>query len=227
MNFDFGKGMDFGFGKGMDFGKNIKIDNLLNSLKNLKNLKPTIGKSWPAISNTNLFQVKTAQARAPMKQRNILGEAITDVAKKSKAFNALKDSITPLLNTYEINRVNSINLFDSYQNYLNENKKLEKQVRDTHADIQTNDRKTFYQNEATGSLDLYYWILLSVYIVTVVGFAVCWYLLPTTLSTPKLLFLFICLLLYPLFSTRILQYIMYLYNLSLEYLPKNVYNKPP
>ena len=213
--------MNFG---AMNYGT-MNFDSLLSSLNNLKNIKPTIGNSLPALSNTNLFQVKTAQARAPA--RNILKEANTDVAKKKKAFNALNDSITQLLNKYEINRVNSINLFDSYQNYLDENKKLEKQVRDTNADIQTNDRKTFYQNEATDSLDLYYWILLSVYIITVVGFAVCWYLLPTTATNPKLLFLFICLLLYPLFSTRILQYIMYLYNLSLEYLPNNVYNKPP
>jgi hypothetical protein len=217
MNFDFGKGMNFGA---------FKFDSLVNSLKNLKNIKPTIGKSWPAISNTNLFKLKTAPLYvAAAARRNILGEADLEVETKRKNFNALKDSITPILNTYEINRVNSINLFDSYQNYLTENKKLGKQVLDTNSEIQTNDRKTYYQNEATDSLDLYYLILLSVYIVTVVGFAICWYLLPTTLSTPKIVFLFICLILYPLFSLRILQYIMYLYTLLLEYLPNNVYNK--
>ena len=222
MNFDFGKGMNFG---NMNFGA-FKFDSLVNSLKNLKNIKPTIGKSWPAISNTNLFKLKTAPLYvAAAARRNILGEADLEVETKRKNFNALKDSITPILNTYEINRVNSINLFDSYQNYLTENKKLGKQVLDTNSEIQTNDRKTYYQNEATDSLDLYYLILLSVYIVTVVGFAICWYLLPTTLSTPKIVFLFICLILYPLFSLRILQYIMYLYTLLLEYLPKNVYNK--
>lgn len=221
-------------GQSMNVGQNMnvgafKLDSLFNSLSNLKNMKQTIGSALPAVSTAATLQKITEQARVNQRsvQRNITGEADAAVETKRKAFNTLKDSITPILNTHEINRVNSINLFDSYQNYLDENKKLEKRVRDTNSDIQTKDRKTFYQNEATDSLDLYYTVLLVAYIVTVVGFAVCWYLLPTTLSNPKLLFLFICLVLYPLFSTRMLQYIMYLYNLSLEYLPKNVYNKPP
>ena len=208
-----------------DFMKSMNLESLFKSLSNLKNMKPSAsGSAWPSISNSSTFQMKSNQIYAS--QRNILGEANTEEAKKMNEFNALKDSITPILNTYENNRVNSINLFDSYKNYIEENKKLEKQVTDTNSDIQTNDRKTFYQNEASESLDLYYWILLSVYIITVVGFAVCWYLLPTAMSNPKLLFLFICLVLYPLFSTRILQYIMYLYNLLLDFLPKNMYNQP-
>lgn len=201
----------------------MNLESLFKSLSNLKNMKPSTS-STPSISNSSTFQMKSNQIYSS--QRNILGEANTEEAKKMKEFNALKDSITPILNTYENNRVNSINLFDSYKNYIEENKKLEKQVTDTSSDIQTNDRKTFYQNEASESLDLYYWILLSVYILTVVGFAVCWYLLPTGMSNPKLLFLFICLVLYPLFSTRILHYIMYLYNLLLDFLPKNMYNQP-
>lgn len=210
MNFDFGKSMNF------------KFDDLFKSISNLKNMKPSTSSWFP--SNSNLFQIKSKEVYAS--QRNIPGEAISKAKEELDKFNALKNSITPLLDTYENNRVNSINLFDSLRNYEEENKKLEKQVTDTSSDIQTNDRKTFYQNEASESLDLYYWILLSVYILTVVGFAVCWYLLPTAMSNPKLLFLFICLVLYPLFSTRILQYIMYLYNLLLDFLPKNMYSKP-
>ena len=213
-NMNFGN-MNFG---GFNFG------NLLSSLKSLKNMRPSVSVSaWPSISNTQTLQKITTNLQ--VKARNILGEADDDVKKKKDNFNAIVTGITPILNTYEINRVNSINLFDSYNNYLSENKKLEKNVNDTSSDIQTNDRKTFYQNEATDSLNLYYGILLVVYILTVIGFAVCWYLLPTTASNPKILFLFICLLLYPLFSSRILHYIMYLYNLALDYLPKNAYNK--
>ena len=205
-----------------DFMKSMNLEALFKSLSNIKNMKPSTS-TGPSISNSSTFQMKTNQIYAS--QRNILGEALAEETKKMKEFNALKDSITPILNTYENNRVNSINLFDSYKNYIEENKTLEKQVTDTSSDIQTNDRKTFYQNEASESLDLYYWILLSVYIACVIGFAVCWYMLPTTMSNPKLLFLFICLGLYPLFSTRILQYIMYLYNLLLDFLPKNMYSK--
>ncbi len=173
----------------------------------------------PSISNSRLFQLKSDQVYA--RQRNIPQEAIAKAKEQSDKFDSLKNSITPILDTYENNRVNSINLLDSHENYKDENEKLKKQLANTSSDIQTNDRKTFYQNEASESLDSYYWILLSVYIVTVVGYAVCWYMLPTTMSNPKLLFLFICLVLYPLFSTRILQYIMYLYNLLLDFLPKN------
>ncbi len=203
----------------MNFG-NFNFDSLLKSVSNIKNMKSsTSGSTWPSISNSSTLRTTNSQVRAAA--RDVRGEADTDVTKKMKEFNDLKNSITPILNTYENNRVNSINLFDSLQNYIDENKKLEKQVADTSSDIQTNDRKTFYQNESTDSLDSYYWILLSVYIVTVIGFAVCWYMLPTAMSNLKLMFLFICLILYPLFSTRILQYIMYLYNLLLDFLPKN------
>ena len=206
-----------------DFMKSMNFDSLFKSLSNLKNMRPSTS-TGPSISNSTTFQLKTNEVYAS--QRNILGEANTEKAKKMNEFNALKKSTESLLDTYENNRVNSINLLDSLDNYIEENKKLKKQIANTSSDIQTNDRKTFYQNEASESLDSYYWILLSIYIVTVVGFAVCWYLLPTTMSNPKLLLLFICLVLYPLFSTRILQYIMYLYNLLLDFLPKNMYNQP-
>jgi hypothetical protein len=217
-NMNFGK-LNFG---NMKFG-GFNFNSLLTSLNNLKNMKPSVTvSSWP-VSNTKTIQKINAELQ--VKARNILGEADDDVNKRKGDFNAIVTGITPILNTYETNRVNSINLFDSYNNYLAENKKLEKNVNDITSDIQTNDRKTFYQNEATDSLNLYYDILLVVYILTVIGFAVCWYLLPTTVSNPKLLFLFICLLLYPLFSERIIRYIMYLYNLALDYLPRNAYNK--
>jgi len=208
-----------------DFMKSMNLESLFKSLSNLKNMKPSAsGSAWPSISNSSTFQMKSNQIYAS--QRNIPEEAISKAKEELDRFNALKKSTESLLDTYENNRVNSINLLDSHDNYIEENEKLKKQLANTSSDIQTNDRKTFYQNEASESLDSYYWILLSVYIVTVVGFAVCWYLLPTTMSNPKLLFLFICLILYPLFSTRILQYIMYLYNLLLDFLPKNMYNQP-
>jgi hypothetical protein len=192
---------------------------VMASLTKLKNMKQSIGNSWPKVNNSRQLQKKNNQVRA--EKRNIPGEASIEVARRKSEFDSLVASINITLVTYEIIRVNSINLFDSYNNYVTENKKLEKQVNVTSSDIQTNDRKTYYQNEATDSLDLYYTILLFFYILTVIGFVVCWFMLPTALSSPKILFLFICIFLYPLFSTRILQYIMYLYNLALDYLPKN------
>ena len=195
-----------------------------NQFKKIKKIMAQMKASnIPTVATTvaTTLAVKTKQVQEVY--RDIPGEAEKNTMGLQDAYNTLLKQTKANLDIYETNRNNSLNLFDSYNNYVSENKKLKKQVENTNTDIQTNDRKTFYEDEATETLNLYYSILLGLYIIIVFSFGVCWFVFPSTSTNPKILFLFICLILYPIFSTRILQYIMYLYNLLLDYLPKTTF----
>jgi hypothetical protein len=67
------------------------------------------------------------------------------------------------MNTYDTNLTNAINLLDSYTNYVDENKDLKKQLDQMGGDIDTNDRKTYYEDEAIDSLNYYYSWMISIY----------------------------------------------------------------
>ena len=196
-----------------------------------KKVKVSDSKQISTPTNLSSFATSFATSFAPSVTPSVTEKELRDIPKEAEDkknklqadYNTLLKQTKDILDIYENNRFNSINLFDSYNNYVSENKKLEKQIGDTHTDIQTNDRKTFYEDEATETLNLYYSILLGLYIIIVFSFAVCWFVFPSTSTNPKILFIFICLILYPIFSTRILQYIMYLYNLLLDYLPKSTF----
>lgn len=201
--------------------KNL-IKKIYTAIDKIKASRPSASiptASIPTVATTLAVETKLIQEV----YRDIPSEAEKKVKDFQDAYNILFNQTKANLDIYETIRNNTINLFDSYNNYVSENKKLEKQLGDTHTDIQTNDRKTFYEDEATETLNLYYSILLGLYIIIVFSFAVCWFVFPSKSTNPKILFLFICLILYPIFSTRILQYIMYLYNLLLDYLPKSTF----
>jgi hypothetical protein len=203
------------------------ISNQFNIFKKLKTAMTQIKASRPSASIATVASIPTVATTLAVATnqvyRDIPGKAVKKVNQLQDKYTTLYNETKANLDIYETNRNNSLNLFDSYNNYVSENKKLKKQVENTNTDIQTNDRKTFYEDEATETLNLYYSILLGLYIIIVFSFGVCWFVFPSTSTNPKILFLFICLILYPIFSTRILQYIMYLYNLLLDFLPKSAF----
>jgi len=142
-----------------------------------------------------------------------------DVAARQKAFNEAAANAKILMGAYDTNLTNAVNLLDSYTNYVNENNGMKQRLEQMGGDIDTNDRKTYYEDEAIDSLDFYYSWMINFYFLLVSIFAICWVLFPSLYPNNVKGFALLFFVIYPLFSTRLLQYIFYLYNQFLELLP--------
>lgn len=194
-----------------DLQNKIKLFNA-NLKKNMIPLKSS--GDWQLSQQMNAA-IQSASADKPSIQSTIEG----DVAARQKAFNQVAANAKVLMNAYDINLTNAVNLLDSYTNYVSENSNLKKQLSQMDGDINTNDRKTYYQDEAIDSLNYYYSWMISIYFILVSIFAICWVLFPSLYSNTVKGLLLLFFVIYPLFSTRILKYLFYLYNQLLELLP--------
>jgi hypothetical protein len=194
-----------------DLQKKIKLFSA-NIKKNMIPLKST---GDFALSQQMNAAIQSASAPKPSIESTIEG----DVAARRKAFNEVAKNANFLMNSYDTNLTNAVNLLDSYTNYVSENKELKKQLDQMGGDIDTNDRKTYYQDEAIDSLNYYYSWMISIYFLLVIIFAICWGLFPSLYSNTVKGLALLFFVIYPLFSTRMLKYIFYLYNQFLELLP--------
>jgi hypothetical protein len=125
------------------------------------------------------------------------------------------------LQTALINSGHSSELLSQYknQNYL-----LEQQLSETHGDILTNDRKTYYETDALKNLKLWYrfywYIYYFLFIVLIIGFI----LSKSILNTASKIIIAILLMFYPYYIDKILHKINNFYHSTLDVIPKNVYN---
>ena len=107
--------------------------------------------------------------------------------------------------------------------YLNENDKLSKQLKNDSNDILTNERKTYYEDQEIGSLNGYYYILLVIYIIVVICFAIFSLIYPSQFSILSKLILLLIFVALPFISTWILGKIIFLIYWLFGFLPKNIY----
>jgi hypothetical protein len=183
-----------------------------NMKKNMIPLKSS--GDWQLSQQMNAA-IQSVSAPQPSIQSTIEG----DVAARQKAFNEAAANAKILMGAYDTNLTNAVNLLDSYTNYVNENNGLKQRLEQMDGDINTNDRKTYYEDEAIDSLNFYYSWMISIYFLLVSIFAICWVLFPSLYSNTVKGFALLFFVIYPLFSTRMLKYIFYLYNQFLELLP--------
>ena len=132
--------------------------------------------------------------------------------------------ITTQIDTYEGLLINFKNVAELYLKYKTENVQLIKDLKDETNDVLTNERKTYYEDQKIGGLKgFYYYILLGIYIICLIGFIIFSLMYPSQTSLIKKLVTFICFILLPFFSTWILEKFIYLIYTLYELLPKNVY----
>lgn len=190
-----------------------KINSFNASLR--KNMIPLKSTGDWALSQQMNAAIQSASAPKPSIQSTIEG----DVAARQKAFNEVATNAKVLMDAYDTNLTNAVNLLDSYTNYVSENKDLKKKLNQIDSDIDTNDRRTYYEDEATASLNYYYSLMITSYIVLIFIYAVCWFLFPSLYSNTVKGVSLVFFIIYPLFSTRLLKYIFYLYKQFIELLP--------
>jgi hypothetical protein len=139
-------------------------------------------------------------------------------------FESDSKEITTQIDTYEGLLLNFKNVAELYLKYKTENVQLIKDLKDETNDVLTNERKTYYEDQKIDGLKgFYYYILLGIYIICLIGFIIFSLMYPSQTSFMGKLVSIIGFILLPFFSTWILDKIIYLIYTVYDMLPKNVY----
>jgi len=156
---------------------------------------------------------------------NKLQEKADQISDKfTEYFHSDSKEIKTQIDTYEGLLINFKNVAELYLNYKKENVKLIKDLKDESNDVLTNERKTYYEDQKIDGLKgFYYYILVGIYIICLIGFIIFSLMYPSQSSWIKKLVTFIGFILLPFFSTWILGTFIYLIYKLYETLPKNVY----
>ena len=131
---------------------------------------------------------------------------------------------------YNTDIINSQNTKELYEEYLKKNAKLEKAIKDSHGDVLTNDRKTYYENSKIDEITTWnkflrigYYILVFVYFISIVVSP-----LPIDMSRSKQILMLLFFIIYPFLMDYLIVnwfikwYYDYYYNIY-NSSSKNVY----
>ena len=141
-------------------------------------------------------------------------------------FNANIKTAKTLNDTYSSLYTNYEYVVELLQNYIDENKHIEKRVHTIHSDIVTNDRKTYYESQHLMNLRTWYVYLWWVYIALVLFFIVAsifWGGYRMRILYKLLLVLILAI--YPFVAYSIFVCIMDLFAYFYSLIPSNIYKK--
>jgi len=160
---------------------------------------------------------------------NMMEEELKQKAEKiaqllGENFNEEVSSAQTMNTYYNTAIINSSYTQELLDEVTKQNIDLEKQLREQHGDILTNDRKTYYETDALDRLKLWYKFWWYIYYLLVLVFLIGMIFSPSQLSLMKKVILFILLVFYPYYIDYIMNWIYNLYRNVQDSLPKSVYN---
>lgn len=125
---------------------------------------------------------------------------------------------------YNLAVINSGNTKALLQEYIVSNDELKSQLRNSHGDILTNDRKTYYEKGALNGLSNWYKIWWYIYYVLIVVLLLGLLMSKSQLSTIKKSIIFILLLFYPYYINPVIKWLYNTYISITKMFPKSAYN---
>jgi len=158
----------------------------------------------------------------------VLDEATTDadtlVKSMQEKFDKIVIDIEQQIDVNDSLETNYSRMNDLYDEYSEENKKMEQLLKKVKDDIVTNDRKTYYEQQYIDSLELRYYWYRFIYIF--LGFIVIGIVLfKYSGSWIKKLLIIVCFIFYPIFIVPIVIYLIKCVKYIVGFFPKNVYHK--
>jgi len=144
-----------------------------------------------------------------------------------KAYQEEISKIKSQLDTYNGLLINFDNVADLYKKYKKENVELFKELKNITNDVLTNQRKTYYKDQEIERSNGYssYILLLTIYIIVVICFAIFSLMYPSQLSFLFRILLLCVFITLPFVSTWILGIIIQLVYWLFSFIPKNVYKE--
>lgn len=191
--------------------------NYLNAVNNLNNAPQEVQTTYQQYLNFT-----QGSGAYPQYQQSNLEQQAENISTEYQAnFNNEMNNVKTLLSTYTGLYNNYKNIYDLNKIYTKENYELQKDIDITNTDTLTNDRKTFYENQATESLKKYYIFFSIVY-----GIVIMYYLrnmIKYNYHTPTAVGFLLLLIIYPFISLWLSLRLISFYNFLLDLLPKNQY----
>jgi hypothetical protein len=129
-----------------------------------------------------------------------------------------------LLASYASLLVNLQHVSDYNGELSKENGYLLKKLTDLRADIVTNDRKSYYEDQGILNLGFYYLLFLILYFCVILAFIICMFFKHSEFSRGKQISILVLMILYIFLGAPILTWIVGLFKKIGDMLPKNIYN---
>ena len=159
------------------------------------------------------------QEQELQKQANLITQQITN------KFNEETNNAHLMNSYYNTEVINSANTIELYEEYLKKNADLEKSIKELHGDVLTNDRKTYYENDAIDNVKLWHKFFKICYYILVAAYVISIFVSTSEMSRVKQIVIAIILAVYPFIIDPIVKWLYSMY-LSLENnAPSNVYMK--
>jgi hypothetical protein len=147
------------------------------------------------------------------------------VSKFTNNFNNEVKQIKNKITTYSGLLNNYNNVYDLYLKYIDEKNHLQKDYTTNTADVVTNDRKTYYENQEVDFLDyIYKYFLRIIYGIVVFVYFISVFIYPSPFTWKTKFGILIFLIILPFISTWLLSYIIKIIYQVYDLLPKNVYS---
>jgi hypothetical protein len=150
-------------------------------------------------------------------------KANTAVTKFRDNFHEAIKKTAELYDTYSGLLLNFNHVSDLYIKLVQENTKLELEVKNKFSDVLTNDRKSYYEDQNIDNLRFYHKVFMGLYIIILIVFVISIFMFPSSLSKGILFAILIIFIIYPFVCNKIFLFLFNIYNSFLGVLPKNVY----
>lgn len=158
------------------------------------------------------YQDKTLEVKA---------EKVSEIFEKK--FKEEIKNVTSNIHTYNSLLTNYKNVLDLYTKYKEENIILEKTLKNDSSDILTNERKTFYEDQGIDNLNYYYYVMVIIYIITIIVFGISIFVFPSDMNLAVKCGILVGLVIIPFISSYILALIISISHKIYNTLPKNVH----
>jgi len=139
-------------------------------------------------------------------------------------FNDGIEKATSSYDTYSGLLLNFAHIVELYTKLVKENGILTLAVKNKTSDVLTNDRKTYYEDQSIDNLGFYHTIILIIYAIFLIGFAVSIFLFPSTSSRGSLLAILVFFIIYPFICVRIFTFLYYIKDTIMSVFPKDAYS---
>lgn len=195
-------------------------DDYLNAITNLKTAKNQVD-----TSEKNYITFTKGSSGYSQFQTNKYSENSTKVVNAFKTnFENQVQQIQNKITTYSGLLKNYNNVYELYARHADENKELKNGLNNSHSEVNTNDRKTYYENQEIERLDsIYKYILWPIYILTVIVYCISVFVYPSSFNWKIKLVLVVLLIVLPFVSTFLLSLLVKGVYMVYGLLPQNAY----
>ena len=130
------------------------------------------------------------------------------------------NTMNMFFNTAQLNSENTVEL---YEQYLKNNAEMAQIIKGSRGDVLTNDRKTYYETEASEKLKMWYTLTMTIYWILVVAYIVSIFVSPSSLSLTKRIIIAVLLILYPFIIHKIVVYLYNFFSTTIKNTETNIY----